>query len=149
MKNIRFYEAEKYKTADYEIVDEKIYKTYENGSESDDYLGLEQLDDNALAEKLKQVEGWEYGAGEMLEDYLILNYEGKKYYRDIEDVGTDNDIVMVNMDDPSNSPKEIFVTSIVFEAEPDLGENSPSEPVISQYPLEDILDNMYICTMIM
>ena len=53
MKNIRFYEAEKYKTADYEIVDEKIYKTYENGSESDDYLGLEQLDDNALAEKLK------------------------------------------------------------------------------------------------
>lgn len=71
MKNIRFYEAEKYKTADYEIVDEKIYKTYENGSESDDYLGLEQLDDNALAEKLKQVEGWEYGAGEMLEDYLI------------------------------------------------------------------------------
>ena len=43
MKNIRFYEAEKYKTADYEIVDEKIYKTYETGSESDDYLGLEQL----------------------------------------------------------------------------------------------------------
>ena len=98
------------------------------------------MDDNALAEKLKQVEGWEYGAGEMLEDYLILNYEGKKYYRDIEDVGTDNDIVMVNMDDPSKSPKEIFVTSIVFEAEPDLGENSPSEPVISQYPLEDIED---------
>ena len=24
MKNIRFYEAEKYKTADYEIVDEKV-----------------------------------------------------------------------------------------------------------------------------
>lgn len=68
----------------------------------------------------------------------------RKYYRDIEDVGTDNDIVMVSMDDPSNSPKEIFVTSIVFEAEPDLGENSPSEPVISQYPLEDILDKFYI-----
>jgi hypothetical protein len=51
---------------------------------------------------------------------------------------------MVNMDDPSNSPKEIFVTSIVFEAEPDLGENSPSEPVISQYPLEDILDKFYV-----
>lgn len=48
------------------------------------------------------------------------------------------------MDDPSNSPKEIFVTSIVFEAEPDLGENSPSEPVISQYPLEDILDKFYV-----
>lgn len=147
MKNIRFYEAEKYKTADYEIVDEKIYKTYETyetGSESDDYLGLKQLDDNALAEKLKQVEGWEYGAGEMLEDYLILNYEGRKYYRDIEDVGTDNDIVMVNMDDPSNFPKEIFVTSIVFEAEPDFGENSPSEPVISRYPLEDILDKFYV-----
>lgn len=68
----------------------------------------------------------------------------RKYYRDIEDVGTDNDIVMVNMDDPSNSPKEIFVTSIVFEAESDLGENSPSEPVISQYPLEDILDKFYV-----
>ena len=68
----------------------------------------------------------------------------RKYYRDIEDVGTDNDIVMVSMDDPSNSPKEIFVTSIVFEAESDLGENSPSEPVISQYPLEDILDKFYV-----
>ena len=68
----------------------------------------------------------------------------RKYYRDIEDVGTDNDIVMVSMDDPSNSPKEIFVTSIVFEAESDLGENSPSEPVMSQYPLEDILDKFYV-----
>ena len=29
MKNIRFYEAKKYKTTNYEIVDEKIYKTYE------------------------------------------------------------------------------------------------------------------------
>jgi hypothetical protein len=143
MKNIRFYEAEKYRTPDYEEVEDKIFKTYKTVSESDDYLGLRQLENAELAEKLMQAEGWEQGTGELLEDYLILTYEGKTYYRDSEDIGTEDDVVMVNMDDPSN-PEEIFVTSIVFEAEPEYDENEPSDSMISQYPLEDILDKYFL-----
>jgi hypothetical protein len=143
MKNIRFYEAEKYRTPDFEEVEDKIFKTYKTASESDDYLGLRQLEDAELAEKLMQAEGWEQGTGELLEDYLILTYEGKTYYRDSEDIGTEDDVVMVNMDDPSN-PEEIFVTSIVFEAEPEYDENEPSDSMISQYPLEDILDKYFL-----
>jgi hypothetical protein len=143
MKNIRFYEAEKYRTPDYEEVEDKIFKTYKTVSESDDYLGLRQLENAELAEKLMQAEGWEQGNGELLEDYLILTYEGKTYYRDSEDIGTEDDVVMVNMDDPSN-PEEIFVTSIVFEAEPEYDENEPSDSMISQYPLEDILDKYFL-----
>lgn len=143
MKNIRFYEAEKYRTPDFEEVEDKIFKTYKTASESDDYLGLRQLEDAELAEKLMQAEGWEQGNGELLEDYLILTYEGKTYYRDSEDIGTEDDVVMVNMDDPSN-PEEIFVTSIVFEAEPEYDENEPSDSMISQYPLEDILDKYFL-----
>lgn len=143
MKNIRFYEAEKYRTPDFDEVEDKIFKTYKTASESDDYLGLRQLEDAELAEKLMQAEGWEQGNGELLEDYLILTYEGKTYYRDSEDIGTEDDVVMVNMDDPSN-PEEIFVTSIVFEAEPEYDENEPSDSMISQYPLEDILDKYFL-----
>ena len=143
MKNIRFYEAEKYRTSDYEKVEDKIFKTYKTASESDDYLGLRQLEDAELAEKLMQAEGWEPGTGELLEDYLLLTYEGKTYYRDCEDIGTEDDVVMVNIDDPSN-PEEIFVTSIVFEAEPEYDENEPSDSMISQYPLEDILDKYFL-----
>ena len=143
MKNIRFYEAEKYRTPDYEEVEDKIFKTHKIVSESDNYLGLRQLEDAELAEKLMQAEGWEPGTGELLEDYLLLTYEGKTYYRDSEDIGTEDDVVMVNMNDPSN-PEEIFVTSIVFEAEPEYDENEPSDPMISQYPLEDILDKYFL-----
>ena len=143
MKNIRFYEAEKYRTPDFEEVEDKIFKTCKTVSESDDYLGLRQLEDAELAEKLMQAEGWEPGTGELLEDYLLLTYEGKTYYRDSEDIGTEDDVVMVNMNDPSN-PEEIFVTSIVFEAEPEYDENEPSDPMISQYPLEDILDKYFL-----
>ena len=71
-------------------MDDKIFKTCEIASESDDYLGLKLLDD------------------------------------------------------PSNPAKEVFVTSIIFEAEPDLGENEPTDPIVSQYPLEDILDKFYL-----
>ena len=47
------------------------------------------------------------------------------------------------MSDPEN-PNEIYVTSIVFEAEPEFGENEPEDEEISQYPLEDILDEYLV-----
>jgi len=34
--------------------------------------------------------------------------------------------------------------SIVYEPEPEFGENEPEDEYVSQYPLEDILDEFYI-----
>lgn len=37
-----------------------------------------------------------------------------------------------------------YVTSMMFEQEPECGENQPSDALISQYPLEDILEEFYV-----
>ena len=37
----------------------------------------------------------------------------------------------------------MYVTSLVFEPEPELDENEPTDAYISQYPLEDILDKFF------
>ena len=76
MKNIRFYEAEKYNSPRYEKVEEMIYNS-------------------------------------------------------------------VDMYDPAEK-KMIYVTSIVYEPEPELDENKPSDSFVSQYPLEDILDEFFV-----
>ena len=39
-----------------------------------------------------------------------------------------------------DTEETVYVTSIVFEPEPELNENQPSDKYVSQYPLEDILD---------
>ncbi|SCY08539.1 hypothetical protein SAMN02910370_01285 [Lachnospiraceae bacterium XPB1003] len=143
MKNIRFYEAEKYKTAEYEMVEKNIYKTFEVNEDDEDSLALQGVSDKGFADSLKKKEGWKQGTGDFLETMLVLTYEGKTYYRDMDNVDTEDDVVFENMNDPEN-PNEIFVTSIVFEAEPELGENEPSDEMISQYPLEDILDEYYV-----
>lgn len=41
-------------------------------------------------------------------------------------------------------PQEIYVTSLMFEQEPKYGENEPSNKMISQYTLEDVL-NKFSC----
>ena len=143
MKNIRFYDAEKYKTAEYEEVEKYIYKTLEIQSDDEDSLALQGVSDKDFAEKLRKEDGWKQGTGDFLEEMLILTYEGKKYYRDIDKAGTEDDVVYENMSDPEN-PNEIYVTSIVFEAEPEFGENEPEDEEISQYPLEDILDEYLV-----
>jgi len=143
MKNIRFYDAEKYKTAEYEEVEKYIYKTLEIQSDDEDSLALQGVSDNEFADILRKKDGWKQGAGDFLEDMLILTYEGKKYYRDMDKIDTEDDIVYENMNDPEN-PNEIYVTSIVFEAEPEFGENEPTDEEISQYPLEDILDEYFV-----
>lgn len=38
----------------------------------------------------------------------------------------------------------IYVTSLMFEQEPEYGENEPDGAEVSQYPLEDILDK-FLC----
>ncbi len=38
-----------------------------------------------------------------------------------------------------------YFTSLLFEPEPELGENKPTDEYVSQYPLEDILDK-FLCS---
>ena len=143
MKNIRFYEAEKYNSSNYEKVEDMIYKTVEEISDDDGNFALKQCEDNELVSNLLKSEEWTQGTGDFLEDNLILIYKGKRYYRDIENVGTDDDIIYEDMYD-STEKKLIYVTSIVYEPEPEFGENKPDDKYVSQYPLEDILDEFYI-----
>ncbi|SDM59556.1 hypothetical protein [Lachnospira pectinoschiza] len=71
----------------------------------------------------------------------IRFYKAEKYnsddYEKVEDM-----IYMLHHDPEEQSI--IYVTSIVFEPEPELEENEPSDPYVSQYPLEDILDEFFV-----
>ncbi|MCR5214081.1 MAG: hypothetical protein K6E10_06670 [Eubacterium sp.] len=144
MKNIRFYEAKKYSTSDYEKIEDMIYKTKEEKSDNVMSLALKQCSDGDLADRLIKEGDWQQGQGKLLEDYLILIYEGKTYYRDVDNIDTEDDIVFEEQYPDTGEANMIYVTSIVFEPEPELGENEPSDPFISQYPLEDILEEFYI-----
>lgn len=142
MKNIRTYRADKYSTAEYEEVGPDIYKTYTVHQQSENSLSLKGVSDEDLAEELKKADGWEKCDGEIDEDFLFLIHEGKKYYKSIDEDEDDEVTIYEDMYDP-NEPEEVYVTSIVFEPEPELGENKPDDEQISQYPLEDILDEFY------
>ena len=144
MKNIRFYEAEKYGTPEYEKVEDMIYKTKEERSDNVHSLALMQCPDDELADKLLKSADWKQGSGELLEDFLVLTYEGKTYYRDADNIDTEDDVVFEEQYPDTGEANMIYVTSIVFEQEPELGENEPSDPYVSQYPLEDILDEFYV-----
>lgn len=142
MKNIRFYEAEKYNSDDYKKVEDMIYKTADKKTYGES-LALKGCSDTELVSKLLKSEDWAQGSGKFLEDYMILTYDGKRYYRKIDNIGTDKDIVFEDLHDP-NEKDVIYVTSIVFEPEPELEENEPSDPYVSQYPLDDILDEFFV-----
>ena len=144
MRNIRFYEAEKYGTSEYEKIEDMIYKTKEEKSDSGQSLALKQCDDDDLADKLIKSDDWKPGSGEILEDFLLLTYEGKIYYRDADSIGTEDDVVFEDAYPDTDEANMIYVTSVVFEPEPELGENEPTDPYVSQYPLEDILDEFYV-----
>ncbi|WP_019227226.1 hypothetical protein [Sedimentibacter sp. B4] len=63
----------------------------------------------------------------------VQNYDAKKYFLgDYEEI--DNKIYRKGNE---------FVTSLCFQQEPDFGEGETAD-VISQYPLEDILDHFYV-----
>ncbi|MCR5836463.1 MAG: hypothetical protein K6G88_08145 [Lachnospiraceae bacterium] len=139
MKNIRFYEAEKYKTSEYEKVESMIYKTMEKINQGDGNYSFKGCSDEALVTKLLESNEWEQGTGKGLARYMIMTHQGKRYYRTTEYIGTDKDIIYIEKE-----PDPIYVTSIVFEPEPELGENEPAAAFVSQYPLEDILDKYYV-----
>lgn len=144
MKNIRFYEAEKYGTPEYEKIENMIYKTKEVRSDNVKSLSLKQCSDDSLADKLIKSGDWKQGTGKFLEDFLLLTYEGKTYYRDVDNVDTEDDVVFEDAFPDTDEANMIYVTSIVFEPEPELGENEPTDPYVSQYPLENILDEFFI-----
>ncbi len=144
MKNIRFYEAEKYGTPEYEKIEDMIYKTKEVRSDNVKSLSLKQCSDDSLADKLIKSGDWKQGTGELIEGFLLLTYEGKTYYRDVDNVDTEDDVVFEDAFPDTDEANMIYVTSIVFEPEPELGENEPTDPYVSQYPLEDILDEFFV-----
>ncbi|MBP3840789.1 MAG: hypothetical protein IK997_01535 [Bacilli bacterium] len=135
MKNIRVYTPDIYKGENYIKVKDNIYKTVIEVEEDDNGLSLEQVTDEELLKELEKITNWKESDREIEEDYLIAYFNGKKYYKDIED---EENIIFKNMDEETE--EIVYVTSIVFEPEPELNENQPSDKYVSQYPLEDILD---------
>lgn len=137
MKNIRVYKAPKYGTDLYEEVEANIYKTYDTSTgDNDSFLALEVIDDEEKAETIRNLDSWKPGIEKYEEDLYVIVYEGRKYYKEIDD---EDEWIMVNSND-NQEPTLSYVSSIIFEAEPEYGENTPTDYNISQYPLEDILD---------
>lgn len=138
MKNIRNYHASKYNTPEYEQIEENIYKT--TYTEKNKYNGIR---DASLLKELEEITEWTKD-NEISTPGSIMyktTYNGNIYYKKI----TDKEIFGKKEFYYSlPSPREIYVTSLVFEQEPEYNENDPSSNIISQYPLEDILDK-YNC----
>ncbi|OUM56537.1 hypothetical protein PIROE2DRAFT_18818 [Piromyces sp. E2] len=133
MKNIQDYTPQKYIDGkEYTMVEPHIYKTMEERSlEGISLRGC----DKELQETIRNLTGWKKGTGRE-EDFYILDYNGVRYYKDEE--GKEQ---IIYTEEPL---QELYVTSIVYELEPEFEENAPSEAFISQYPLEDILEKFYV-----
>ncbi|SDA26566.1 hypothetical protein SAMN02910447_02674 [Ruminococcus sp. YE71] len=136
MKNIRIYNAPKYSGSDYTEVEPNIYKTILH-NDSEMSLALEQVTDPTVLSEVAELDGWKEGEGELYKDLLILTHNGKVYFKEIDD---EEGIIFENMEEDTVA----YVTSLVFEQEPQFGENAPDDDEISQYPLEDILDK-FMC----
>ncbi len=123
MRNIRNYTPNKYNEEEYQKVEENIYKTLHD---SNRFVGIK---DEELINTLKNLDGWtEYDKEKKIQ------YNGQEYKMKMHPFdGTT--IILVK-----EPPEEVYVTSLMFEPEPEFNENKPSDKIISQYPLEDILD---------
>lgn len=122
MKNIRVYTPDIYKGENYIEVKDNIYKTVIEAEEDDNGLSLEQVTDKELLKELEKLTDWKQSDREIEDDYLIAYYNEKKYYKDIED---EENIIFKNMYE--DREETVYVTSIVFEPEPELNENQPSD----------------------
>ncbi|MBR2991110.1 MAG: hypothetical protein IKF51_06590 [Solobacterium sp.] len=129
MKNIRFYSAEKYQRLDYEEIEPGIYRVKE--TPAGHVLALQSVSDGGVLKELFDASGWRTGTG-MAADFSVRKLDGKQYYKDAEGILYEDKVDYV------------YVTSLTFEQEPEFGEFEPSNKHISQYPLEDIL-NEYRC----
>lgn len=126
----------KYDNPDYEEVEPNIYRTYEK--ESDTCLSLIGVTDSDELKLISSLSGWEQGKDARDRSFLVLAYNGKRYYKNIDK--RDGAIYRNRFDDKN----VIYVTSLMFEQEPEYEENTPESAEVSQYPLEDILDE-FLC----
>ena len=110
MKNIRIYNPDKYKGENYIEVKEDIYETVLEAEENDDALSLEQVTDEELLKELEKKTDWKQSDSEIEEDYLIAYYNGKKYYKDIED---EEIIIFKNMDENTEENEEDLNNSYI------------------------------------
>ncbi|MBO5576654.1 MAG: hypothetical protein J5956_10230 [Ruminococcus sp.] len=139
MKNIRSYDAAKYSTDDYEKIEEGIYRTTYVNVVRDGDLALKGLDEGDELEAVKALTDWKKFDDEDLDELEYTFHSGKKYYKE-----TDEDSGEITYyEDMYSGGREMYVTSLVFEPEPELDENEPTDAYISQYPLEDILDKFF------
>lgn len=81
------------------------------------------------------MDNWNECENELEEGLLYVIYNDKKYYKVKDD---EEEVIYEN--EPDDESQITYVTSIMFEQEPEFGENEPSNWMISQYPLEDILE---------
>lgn len=137
MKNIRNYHPKKYDESNYEEIEKDIYKTLHETTES-----LKSVEDEEKKKFLKSLDGWKLD--EAKKKYYI-EYNGQRYYKFSEEYANRGGIFANILDKifEETSPEPIYVTSLVFEQEPAFGENDPSSSMISQYPLEDVLDKFF------
>ncbi|ORX58483.1 hypothetical protein BCR36DRAFT_580093, partial [Piromyces finnis] len=141
MKNIRDYTPKKYiEGKEYTLVEPHIYKTLEKKSLNS--ISLKGISDEALSKTLRDLKDWTLGTGRE-ESFYVIEYNGKRYYREIEDED-ENQIEKDYTIYIEEDLKELYVTSIMYEPEPEFEENEPSEAFITQYPLEDILDEFSV-----
>ena len=136
MKNIRSYYPEKYNKEGYTKVAENIFKTTTPPEWEEDVTSFKQIEDEELLKALREITDWEECDDDVALDMLFTTYNGKKYYKEAE-----NESGVFYEEDMSNkSGRTIYVTSLVFEPEPELGENAPTDPTPSQSPLEQLED---------
>ena len=135
MKNIRFFDAPKYAGVDYEKIEEHIYRTMPAPQDEGGSLALREVSDENLLAKIDADEGWSSDDPAAEFGFQIAIIDGEKYYRR-EHAGAEGRLVYLE----KIPPQPVYVTSIVFEPEPELDENEPFDPLVSQYPLDDILD---------
>lgn len=127
MKEIKMYIAEKYKSPEYEKIEEGIYKTLEKRSSRCFQLkGVSKEE----AEEVRKLNNWV--VDEKHDSFCVVEYNGKRYYK--ENNNKEGNIIY------EEAPlEEIYVTSLSFVQEPEYDEGTNATD-ISQYPLEDVLD---------
>lgn len=90
---------------------------------------------------MKNISNFKANKYDNAERYLLIE-EGVYLFKNMYDSIEDGMYVYGNMCSSEIEP-DYYVTSLSFEQEPELGEGS-SPNLISQYPLEDILDEFLV-----
>lgn len=132
MKNIENFKSSKYADSNYVEVLPDIYKVNDRKNQDESCLSFVEAE-AAEAEDVRGLTGWRFNT-----DYEMYEFchRGKMYFKNTD---CESETIMVF----DEEQEAIFVTSLSFIQEPELREGKNASD-ISQYPLEDILDE-YSC----